>query len=113
MSSIGAAKAKKIEYTLRKANEVRLQECTYISCHGIYSWSHRGIHFLSYQIMVAYNYCDSSGRTPFIDAVNIFNWHKKIIVNSCFIIKVIAEYITAFIALDIFIRGFDRPRDGY
>ena len=113
MSSVGVAKAKKFEYTFRSDNKKRLLECRNSACHGSYAWSHRIRYFLSYQIMVAYSYCDSSGRTSFFDAVDIFYWHKKVIVNRCFIIQVIAEYIATLFDCDSVIKGFARPRDGY
>ena len=113
MSSVGVAKAKKFEYTFRSDNKKRLLECRNSACHGSYAWSHRIRYFLSYQIMVAYSYCDSSGRTSFFDAVDIFYWHKKVIVNRCFIIQVITEYIATLFDCDSVIKGFARPRDGY
>ena len=113
MSSVGEVKTKKLEYTLRSAIDMRLQECPYTSCHGIYAWSHRSRYILSYQIMVACGYCDSSGRTSFFDAVDISNWHKKVIVNSFFLIQVFSEYNATLIDRISVIRCFARPRDGY
>ena len=113
MSSVGEVKTKKLEYTLRSAIDMRLQECPYTSCHGSYAWSHRIRYFLSYQIMDAFSYCDSSVRTSLFDAVDIFNWHKKVIVNRCFIIQVIAEYNATLIDRISVIRCLARPRDGY
>ena len=113
MSGVGAAKAKKFAYTLRNDNKKRFLEFTYTSCHGSYAWSHRIRYFLSYQIMVACGYCDSSGRTSFFDAVDISNWHKKVIVNSFFLIQVFSEYNATLIDRISVIRCFARPRDGY
>lgn len=113
MSGVGAAKAKKFAYTLRNDNKKRLLECRNSACHGIYAWSHRSRYILSYQIMVAYSYCDSSGRTSFFDAVDISNWHKKVIVNSFFLIQVFSEYNATLIDRISVIRCFARPRDGY
>ena len=113
MSSVGEVKTKKLEYTLRNAIDMRLQECPYTSCHGSYAWSHRIRYFLSYQIMVSFSYYYSSIRTSFFDAVDLFYLHKKVIINECIIKQVIAEYIASFFALDNVIKGFARPRDGY
>ena len=113
MSSVGVAKAKKFEYTFRSDNKKRLLECRNSACHGSYAWSHRIRYFLSYQIMVAYSYCDSSGRTSFFDAVDISNWHKKVIVNSFFLIQVFSEYNATLIDRISVIRCLARPRDGY
>lgn len=113
MSSVGEVKTKKLEYTFRSDNKKRLLECKNLSFHGICAWSHRSRYILSYQIMVACGYCDSSIRNLFVDAVDLFYLHKKVIINECIIKQVIAEYIASFFALDNVIKGFARPRDGY
>lgn len=113
MSSVGEVKTKKLEYTLRSAIDMRLQECPYTSCHGSYAWSHRIRYFLSYQIMVSFSYYYSSIRTSFVDAVDLFYRHKKVNINEHIIIQVITECIAIFIGLDNTIRYFARPRDGY
>lgn len=113
MSSVGVAKAKKFEYTFRSDNKKSLLECKNSAYHGRYAWSHRIRYFLSYQIMLAYSSCDSSGRTSFFDAVDLFYRHKKENINEHIIIQVITECIAVFIGLDNTIRYFARPRDGY
>ena len=111
MSSVGAAK--KFAYTLRNDNKKSLLECKNSAYHGRYAWSHRIRYFLSYQIMDAFSYCDSSIRTSFVDAVDISNWHKKVIINSFFLIQVFSEYNATLIDRISVIRCFARPRDGY
>lgn len=113
MSSVGKVKTKKLEYTFRSDNKKRLLECKNLSFHGRYAWSHRIRYFLSYQIMDACGYCDSSIRNLFVDAVDLFYLHKKVIINEHIIIQVITECIAIFIGLDNTIRYFARPRDGY
>ena len=113
MSGVGAAKAKKFAYTLRNDNKKRFLEFTYTSCHGSYAWSNRYNYLLSYQIMTMCSYNDSSIRTSFVDAVDLFYRHKKVNINEHIIIQVITECIAIFIGLDNTIRYFARPRDGY
>lgn len=113
MSSVGEVKTKKLEYTFRSDNKKHLFECKNSACHGIYAWSHRSRYILSYQIMVACGYCDSSIRNLFVDAVDLFYLHKKVNINEHIIIQVITECIVIFIGLDNTIRYFARPRDGY